>query len=59
MDTKAEGSSYLGASANGVNLLLGVGVLSLPYALKCWLVHRGRLAVFFDDCHKPYRKIDR
>ena len=35
VDVKAEGSSYLGASVNGVNLLLGVGVLSLPYALKC------------------------
>ena len=35
VDVKAEGSSYLGASVNGVNLLLGVGVISLPYEVKC------------------------
>lgn len=34
-EIQEEGSSYLGATANGINLLLGVGVLSLPYALKC------------------------
>ena len=47
VDTKAEGSSYLGASANGVNLLLGVGVLSLPYALKCAGWYTGVGLLFF------------
>jgi vesicular inhibitory amino acid transporter len=39
------GSSYFGASANGINLLLGVGVLSLPYALRTagWYVGIGLL----------------
>jgi vesicular inhibitory amino acid transporter len=44
-ELQSEGSSYFGASANGVNLLLGVGVLSLPYAIKCagWYVGVGLL----------------
>ena len=53
-DDEDGGSSFLGATANGVNILLGVGVLSLPYALRAsgWYVGLGLL--LFLTCATNY-----